>query len=309
MTLTETGMYTVLLDPDGSNVGTMTVKLYDVPPDITDTITPGGDPVTATTTGVGQNARLTFSGTAGQRVALKPSSTMPGYNYTRLLRPDGSQMSSSYNSNFMDTVTLAVAGTYTIVLDPDGMNVGAMTVKLYDVPPDVTGTITPGGGPVSVSIPSVGQNARLTFQGTAGQRVLLQPSAITMSSRAWHKILKPDGGTLSSTYNDNIHDTKALPLTGTYTILVDPEALGTGDITLKLYDVPPGCDRPDHAGRRSHHGRHTERGSERQALLRRGTGSARSDDAQRYRRDEHGLAQDPQARWRNAEFHVQQQLP
>ena len=244
MTLTETGTYTVLLDPDGSNVGTMTVKLYDVPPDITGTITPSGDPVTATTTGVGQNARLTFSGTAGQRVALKPSSTMPSYNYTRLLRPDGSQMSSSYNSNFIDTVTLAVAGTYTIVLDPDGMNVGAMPVKLYDVPPDVTGTITPGGGPVSVSIPSVGQNARLTFQGTAGQRVLLQPSVITMSSRAWHKILKPDGGTLSSTYNDNIHYTKALPLTGTYTILVDPEALGTGDIILKLYDVPPDVTGP-----------------------------------------------------------------
>ena len=45
----------------------MTLTLYLVPADVSATITPGGPPVTVTTTSAGQNARLTFAGHGGRR--------------------------------------------------------------------------------------------------------------------------------------------------------------------------------------------------------------------------------------------------
>ena len=46
-----------------------------------------------------------------------------------------------------------------------------MTLTLYDVPPDVNASITPGGAPVTVATgPVPGQNALLRFDGIAGRR-------------------------------------------------------------------------------------------------------------------------------------------
>jgi len=45
-----------------------------------------------------------------------------------------------------------------------------MTLTLYDVAADVTGSITPGGSAVTVTISVPGQNAGVTFSGTAGRR-------------------------------------------------------------------------------------------------------------------------------------------
>ena len=57
-------------------------------------------------------------------------------------------------------------GTYTIVVDP-----GALTVNLtLTVSEPVTGTITIDGPSVPVTLNRPGQDARLTFEGTAGQR-------------------------------------------------------------------------------------------------------------------------------------------
>src|SRR5439155_20139269 len=52
---------------------------------------------------------------------------------------------------------------YTIIIDPDGANTGNETVTLYNIPPDVTGTISPGGPSVTVTITTPGQNGSLTL--------------------------------------------------------------------------------------------------------------------------------------------------
>jgi hypothetical protein len=95
-------------------------------------------------------------------------------------------------------------------VDPRLSYTGTANVTLYSVPPDVTGTITPGGAPVVVTITTPGQNASLTFQGTSGQRVSLKaPDATIWSSTV--KILNPDGSTLwtgFSTLNGVFMDTR-----------------------------------------------------------------------------------------------------
>ena len=95
---------------------------------------------------------------------------------------------------------------------------------------DVTGTITPGGSPLTVTIANANDNASITFSGTANQRVSLNITNVSISF-SYVSILKPDGSTLTSTavfsFGKYI-DTQTLPTTGTYTIFIDPQGTATG---------------------------------------------------------------------------------
>ena len=240
-----TGTYTILVDYQGAATGSATVSLYDVPADIADTIG-FGSATTVTTTVPGQNAVLTVAGTAGQRAAVRISGSCCTTRVS-LLRPDGATLSSltSFASieGFLEPVTLPTTGTYTILLDPDGAATGSVTVSLYDVPPDVTDTIVPGS-PLRVTFGTPGQNARVSFAGTAGQEVSLRVSDVTIGSilsGTTVSLRRPDGTTIASTNvgrNGGFLDGRTLPVTGTYTVVVDPVGANTGGLTLTLEEVP-----------------------------------------------------------------------
>jgi uncharacterized protein YhfF len=243
-TLPVSGSYTILVDGQGTSSGTITLQLYDVPPDVTGSIVAGGSPVTATITTPGQNAALTFTGEAGRRVSLQVSgNTTPGCTSVALVTPGGQAQATTSvcaTSGYLDTQPLQVSGTYSIVANPSGAGTGSATFQLYDVPPDVTGSIEPGGSPVTVTLTTPGQNALLTFTGQAGRRasVKIGPSCCQTTVT----IKNPDSSTLASSVSfttGGFIDTKMLPQTGTYTILIDPATTATGSTTLQLYDVPP----------------------------------------------------------------------
>jgi hypothetical protein len=255
-TLQVTGAYTILLDPQGTATGGATVTLYDVPPDALGSIEPGGDPVTATTTVPGQNARLTFAGVAGRQVSVRLTEVTIGSSGSSsarisILKPDGSTLVGATafgtNGGFVDAKTLPVSGLYTILLDPQSNAVGSVTVTLYDVPPDATATIVPGGAPVSVETTGPGQDAYLSFDGVAGRRVSFKLTNVTIGSSccssAKASLLRPDGTVLiSPAYfgtNGGFVDAKTLPVTGKYRIFLDPQSAATGSATVALYDVPP----------------------------------------------------------------------
>jgi hypothetical protein len=131
---------------------------------------------------------------------------------------------------------LPVAGTYTVTIDPQSSTTGSVTLTLYDVPADATATMTIGGAAQPVSVGTPGQNARVTFDGTAGRSISLKLSSITISS-SYVSILKPDGtvlvpNTLVGTTIRTI--TATLPVDGTYTIVIDPQAAAVGSMTLTL---------------------------------------------------------------------------
>ncbi len=88
-----------------------------------------------------------------------------------------------------NTQTLAVTGTYSILVDPSGDRIGSVTSTLYDVPPNVTGSITPGGAAVTVATGTPGQNAQLSFNLTAGQMVSLNITGVTVNTS--HVKFKP----------------------------------------------------------------------------------------------------------------------
>lgn len=234
------GTYAVTFDPDDVGVGAVTVTATEIAADVVASIVPGGPPVTVTTTAAGQNARLTFDGTAGQRVAMLMSGvTMSIFTEVSVLGPTGAvvmpigQLNSG--QDFRDTVTLPATGTYTVFIDPPNGSVGSVTTTLYDVPPDLSGTLTIGGASVPLTF-APAQNGTFTFSGTAGQVVALQMSAVTIAQTAV-AIRNPDGSTLGSltvgTAGGAVVD-KTLPVTGTYTVTLDPRRADAGAMTLTL---------------------------------------------------------------------------
>jgi hypothetical protein len=77
---------------------------------------------------------LTFGGTAGWKVSLNLSQvTIPDSTAVTIYQPDGTQLAvtSVYQAQagLIDTQTLPLTGTYTIMIDPAGANIGGITVK------------------------------------------------------------------------------------------------------------------------------------------------------------------------------------
>ena len=126
---------------------------------------------------------------AGQVVTARVANgTFSSYCYVfslSIVKPDGTTLgtsnSCSGSSAFLDQLTLPATGTYTLFFNPDTTQTGSATLTLYSVV-DVTGPITADGTGVPVSIATPGQNARLTFSGTAGQ-------VVTARVANWHVFL------------------------------------------------------------------------------------------------------------------------
>jgi subtilisin family serine protease len=255
-TLPVEGRYTIIIDPQSSASGSVTLTLYDVPPDVSASISASGPDVTVAAEVPGQNARLTFAGGAGQRISLKLTNVTIGTSgfssaKVSIHNPDGSTLvAPTYfgtGGGFVDAKTLPVAGTYVILIDPQSNAVGQATLTLYDVPPDAAASIVPGGSATTVAMTVPGQNGRLSFSGTAGRRISLMLTNVSIgtsgSASAKVSISTPSGGPLvAPTYfgtSGGFVDLTALPATGTYTILIDPQSNSTGGVTATLYDVPP----------------------------------------------------------------------
>jgi hypothetical protein len=131
--LPSTGTYKVILNPLGPATGSITLTLYDVPANASTTLTVGGSGATLTTNTPGQNAHATFSGVAAAQVTVRLTSNSMGSTTVKLLKPDGSLLTSktsSAGSFNLVTQTLPVSGTYTVSVDPGGVNIGSIVTTL-----------------------------------------------------------------------------------------------------------------------------------------------------------------------------------
>jgi hypothetical protein len=127
-----TGTYTLLVNPYSEYTGQITLTLYDVV-DLSGTLTIGGPAVSVTLTTPGQVAQLTFSGTANQQVTVRVTSNTMGSVTVKLLKPDGTTLTSKTSSaaSFnLTTQTLPTTGTYTVLVDPSGANIGSLNVSV-----------------------------------------------------------------------------------------------------------------------------------------------------------------------------------
>ena len=232
-----TGTYTIFLDPDSPYTGNITVTASI---ELTGTIMPGGAAVPISIVRVGQNARYTFSGTAGNTVSLQLSAVTITTGFVSLVKPDGTNLvAPTYFGTggvVLDTQVLPATGTYAIFVDPSGAYIGNATLTVYNTA-DVIGTITIDGPTVTTPALTVpGRRARYTCTGTAGQYVSLGFTGVSLTS-VTVSLLQPDGTpwALSTVgTGGGSQDPMALPVTGLYTVLVDPDSTYTGSLTLTL---------------------------------------------------------------------------
>ena len=207
-TLRSNATYSVVFDPQTASATSATLTMYNVPPDITGPIGFGPPSLPVTTMVPGQNARLTFTGTSGQRVSV----TQAGFNcltsVTTILRPDGTTQTSTCGGTFVEVQTLTATGTYTILVDPKDAGFGSTTLKIYEVT-DLSLAIVPGGAAVPVTTTVPGQDARLTFAATAGQRVSLGQAGFNCLTSST-TILRPDGTTQASACGGDYIDVQTL---------------------------------------------------------------------------------------------------
>ena len=245
--LPESGTYAIVVDLEALT-GSLTLTLSEP---VTAAVAIDGPPVAAIIDKPGQDARITFQGTAEQRVDLGVSDVSFGAGGRAvdvfIIHPDGTTLTSTLvtsNGRDIHTDPLPDTGTYTIVVDPQDATTVSVTLTLSQ---PVTGAIAIGGSPLPVIIERPGQNARVTFEGTTEQRVDLGVSDVSFGLGAEAlevSLVDPVGTTLASQFvlrkGRSIH-TDPLPHTGTHTIVVDPQDARTVSLTLTLSEPLTGA--------------------------------------------------------------------
>jgi hypothetical protein len=238
------GTYSIFVDPVRAATGQIGVQVFDVSADATVAAPLDGTPVTVTTTMPGQNAAVTFSALAGQRISVRVA--MGSNPQVAVRRPDGSTLVGAqtvYTSLLVEPFLIPAAGTYTVAINPGGISVGSAVVHVYALPDDVVVATTMGGGPVTVGTLLPGLNGRAEFPGTAGIRASVRIASHSYGSSNLRVGLRgPDGATLVSpqiVYSSSFLEPVTLPSSGTYAVTVDPTSAATGSASVQVYDVPP----------------------------------------------------------------------
>jgi hypothetical protein len=189
---------------------------------------------------------MTFVGAAGQNLGLGLSGlthTPANVNATwfGVYRPDGVQMvgGNCYTSNpgggcHLNLANLPQTGTYHVYLLPPSTSTLSGTLTLSS---DLTGTLV-NATPLNVSLPRQGQNARLAFTGVAAQTsTVVIGSLVTApaSQSVVVTVLKPDATQLLTQTVSGSGGTinlGALPVGGTYTVVIDPSYGATATMTV-----------------------------------------------------------------------------
>jgi hypothetical protein len=204
---------------------------------------PNGSFATSTIAMPGGVTKLKFAGTAGQKVFLNvPSSTLTSECGVLELRNAANALLNSgcviNGRGYIDTFALPANGEYYVQIDPGEDRIGVSEMVLYTVI-DQSGTITVNGPSVTATTTQPGAVARFTFSGTAGQRVSLDVAGSTLPHECSPLELRDPAGkrlTTGCVINGKGSITSTvLPVTGQYTIVVDPgeQRIGVSQLSLK----------------------------------------------------------------------------
>ena len=243
ITLPQTGVYTLNLAPGNwSYSGSMTFQLYNVV-DVNTTISPG-TPVTVSTNTVGQYANLTFTFPFGDNnpgIALNlTNDTYPGCGIfhsgitVSVYNPDKSVLEQAGcigGPYFFNTVYPNQAGTFTITVNPTPYT-GSITLTLYSVPANVSGSITIGGAGFPFTT-VVGQAANITFQNPQVQTVTLHWTNGTYTACNL-TVTNSANSVVGSSGCQGASGSKSLPSlpVDTYNVLISPVGPITGGLTI-----------------------------------------------------------------------------
>ncbi|WP_418961257.1 IPT/TIG domain-containing protein [Streptomyces tritici] len=238
--LAKSGTYTLRIDP--VDAGTGTVKVTGSRHLDAGTLDPVGPAVTMNLSRAGQNGLARFTGQAGERFQLGMTSTgFTSYTTVKVYRPDGTELGyqtvSAADSDDFDIPVLPTAGTYTVRVEPPAAQSGTIALTLSKSVNAAALSTT--GSAVSVTIGRFGQNAESTFQATAGDTLSLAIPTNTLTVYSVVEVFAPSGTRVGSQFTLSAGraetlELPAMPATGTYRVVIDPNEGGTGSLSLSL---------------------------------------------------------------------------
>jgi large repetitive protein len=255
--LPSSGTYTVLMQQTAANMGSGQLTFTLSSP--ATAVLPLGTSTNESVSLPAQGMQVTFTGTAGQYLALvasEMSGTIPEATIT-VLTPTGAQLTTTtfspsncpppstpcgFNgSNLLNLGPLPGSGTYTVLVQQTASATGTLTFSV--AAPVMIGAVPINGSalPAILQAPPPGQGILASFTGTAGQFLTLQiiqnQCGDTNGATVVHgsvAVLKPDGTQLTSgslntstsscgvtggSSGSTMLNLGALPASGTYQIL------------------------------------------------------------------------------------------
>ncbi len=242
-TLPVAGDYKIVIDPEGDTTGEAHLKLFTTT-DQAGVIQPNGEEIRASIGQPGERARFTFTGEAKQLVYVEAlSATVPdGCRVLQLRLVDGDEVGNGCiigGKGGIDRVELPSDGDYAIVVDPDVAGTGTARLRLHIIT-DQLGELTVDGSEVLVTIDQPGKVARLSFEGTADQKIFIEATDATLEDCGILILLDPDGeqegsrGCIISGKGHLEKDGLVLAKSGTYTVVVDPSGGHMGNAQIRV---------------------------------------------------------------------------
>jgi RHS repeat-associated protein len=243
------GTYSILVDPRTAQSGVIGLKVWDVPNDLDQDVTPSatGDTKTIELPAAGQKAHLRVHAPAGQKVSIKASDSTFEQVGLKWYRPDGSFLGSyqylGTGGTWFRGTKLDPAGTYDLQVGPENGSTGSIKLTFYDATTAAPVTVTPtaAGAPFALDIAVPGQTATATFTGHVGQVIGMRSLSTTLSrSFGFGALYAPDGNNVGSVGIGNGSPTDRMILTqnGTYTITAEGLWEDAGVTQMLIYDVP-----------------------------------------------------------------------
>jgi YD repeat-containing protein len=251
LTLPDTGSYAILIKPTGLDSGAVNLDVRSV---ATGALTV--DDSTPVSLSAGRNGRFNFTAQAGTGygLALSSLSFVPGTAtpspaiMVTLRKTDGTSLTTcpftASGSCDLSPTSFATTGSYLIDFDPNGVVAASFNAVLST---DASGTITiDAPAPTLVTIARAGQNARYSFQGSAGQLVNVVVSGnalddgnsatVNSTQLAVYKPSSPNTAPIGSggfnTVTPGFTLNLTLPETGTYAIVISPSGLDAGTFNV-----------------------------------------------------------------------------
>jgi hypothetical protein len=249
-----TGTFSLLIDPAGSNTGTLNATFYDVPADLAPAA-PGSLPATvsAVIATPGQNALIPFPITAGHSVSITIANPNLMVGSIGIVKSDQlTQLASATTvraaTALIDAAVIPAGSTGNFYLrwDPVGASVGTATFTINDFS-DVASTIVLGAtAPASTAVSNIsttipGQNVYLTVPGAINDRLSVKIAGLSGIAGGKIQILDGANAILGQGVLSAAGFVGAIKLTtaGPYRVLLDPSGSSFGTISYQVFRVSP----------------------------------------------------------------------
>jgi len=237
------GTYTIIVQPANGATGTQRVWISH---DVGGTLV-SGTPATVAISRPGQNARVSFTASAGTLLALQVrgvTTSPPGQGLGVLVsNPDKSQLVYLHLAGAGQTLVtppLSVTGSYTVFIEPESAAQGAATVAM-ELLLDPGRALVVDGPTLDTAIGVAGGSTRYLLAGTAGQNLGFGISnlALNPTADATVTIYKPDGAVLTAfscpaSAGGCGGSLANLPLSGTFGMVVRPSNFAVGGFSATL---------------------------------------------------------------------------